>query len=110
MSYRFNPFTGTLDLVGGSTTVGGGVTVPELDTDPSSPSNGDVWVLREGGQTTTTKVMPVGVLASITKTVTTTTSLEGSPIGLLLALTYPGPIYQFSFQSEDGVIRRTELT
>jgi len=67
MAYKYNPFTGTLDLVNNKITSGGGITIPEYSTDPVSPNAEDAWVLRSGSG---------GAI------------VDGTPIGLLLCLTY----------------------
>ena len=69
--------------------VNGGGSIPELSSDPVSPSAQQAWVLKSGGL--------VG---------------GGDPIGLLLALTYPGAgsitTYQFSYRTlENTTIRAT---
>ena len=63
--------------------------IPEKDSDPSSPVKGDSWVLRTGG------------------------SVVGTPIGLLLVLTYGavlGGSYQFSYRTAGSTTVRTTLT
>ena len=67
--------------------------IPELVSDPSSPEAEDSWVLKTGQN-----VIP-----------------DGTPIGLLLALTYtkelePPFAYQFSYRTTDGTTNRTFLT
>lgn len=42
LSYKFNPFTGTFDLIGDSSSV----SIPELDSDPISPAAESAWVLK----------------------------------------------------------------
>lgn len=69
---------------------GGLATIPELTSDPSSPSAEEVWVLRSGSL-----------------------SGGGSPIGLLLALTYSGTgsyTYQLSYYTNEGTTIRTTLS
>lgn len=68
-------------------------TIPQLSTDPSSPNAEDAWVLKQGQ-------------AAIP---------DGTPIGLLLALTYTGNqasavSYQFSYRTQEGTTVRTTLT
>ena len=72
---------------------GGTLVIPELTSDPVSPSPEQAWVLYTfvGG------------------------SGSGSPIGLLLALTYAGggggtATYQFSYQTIEGPIKRVTLS
>lgn len=89
MAFRFNPLTSELDIVG--TGGGGTASIPEYTSDPISPSAEDAWVLRSGGA--------VG---------------GGSPIGMLLALTYAGSggsyTYQFSYYTNEGTIIRNTLS
>lgn len=82
---KFNPITGNLDLIS---------KIPELSSDPASPKAEDVWVLRSGSG------------ASIP---------DGTPIGLLLALTYTGNsgvsfTYQLSYRTKAGTTVRRVLT
>lgn len=68
----------------------GSVTIPELTSDPVSPAPESAWVLR-----------------------TDVPEIIGSPIGLLLSLTYATsslPTYQFSYQTLEGTIVRTQLS
>lgn len=57
--------------------------IPEVTTDPISPPAGTPWVLH--------------------------TVRIGSPIGLLLALTYTADLYQFSYRTLEGTTVRTAL-
>ena len=84
MSYKivFNPFTGNFDYVNKPQV--GNADIPELMQDPANPTPESAWVLHS----------PVA----------------GSPIGLLLALTHAVSKYQFSYQTANGGIKRTELT
>lgn len=59
--------------------------IPEVTSDPASPTAGDTWVLRTGQE-------------------------AGTPIGLLLALTYSGINYFLSYQTEANTTIRVELT
>ena len=64
------------------------MSIPELTSDPVSPSNEDAWVLH---------TVPAGA---------------GKPIGLLLALTYGGAgleKWEFSYKTTTGGIKRVEL-
>lgn len=82
----FNPFTGKFDYINADNT---NVTIPELTADPVSPTPEEAWVLHSGSA-------PVG-----------------SPIGLLLTLTYATPTdgnYQFSYYTLEGTIKRVPLT
>ena len=65
----------------------GSVSIPEVYADPISPAPESAWVLATAG-------IPGGV-----------------PIGLLLSLTYTGPIesYQFSYKTLEGSIVRILL-
>lgn len=54
MSFKFNPITGELDLVGKAG-------IPEYNTDPVSPGINDAWVLRGTSGT------PIGLLLALTK-------------------------------------------
>lgn len=91
MGYKFNPFTGTLDNTGSSSS--GSVSIQQYDSDPGSPAAEDAWVLRTPG-------IPGNP--------------AGSPIGILMALTSPGSAsgadtYQFSYYTIEGTIKRTAL-
>ncbi len=83
----FNPFTGKFDYINKTQT-----TIPQYETfDPVSPSPEDTWVLHTGG-------IPM---------------VAGSPIGLLLSLTYAGPsggTYQLSYRTLEGTTKRVALT
>lgn len=57
--------------------------IPEVTVDPVSLPAGTPWVLRTGR--------------------------AGSPIGLLLALTYTTDLYQFSYRTLEGTTVRTTL-
>jgi len=63
--------------------VSGSVVISEYNTDPISPAVNDTWVLRQS---------------------------NGSPIGLLLALTTNTSIYKLSYKTISGAIVRTILT
>lgn len=68
--------------------------IQELFSDPASPTPEEVWVLRSGGS---------GGIP------------DGTPIGLLLALTYTGNAgsgftYQLSYQTLEGPIIRVTLS
>ena len=85
MPYEYNPFTGELDYT---------KEIPELTTDPASPSAQDAWVLRSGSG---------GAIP------------DGTPIGLALALTYTGNggtayTYQLSYRTNEGTTIRTSLS
>lgn len=82
MAYKYNPFTGKLDLVGAGTDP----TIQEYDADPTSPTAETAWVLKAGG--------------------------AGTPIGLLLSLTYDGsaPTYQLSYRTLESTTVRVPLT
>jgi len=63
--------------------------IPEFTSDPINPCPETAWVLKN------------------------TPNIVGSPIGLLLALTYTANItttYQFSYKTLEGPIVRTTLT
>lgn len=81
----FNVLSGEFDLVGtGTGTIVTTAHIPELSADPVSPANGDAWVLAS--------------------------QKKGSPIGLLLALTYPVSVYKLSYKTiADGIKRVTLL-
>ena len=66
---------------------GGSGTIPEYYTDPVSPTPGQTWVLA------------------------TLKMAAGSPIGLLLSLTYSISVYtyQLSYYTSEGTIIRTPL-
>lgn len=68
---------------------GGSVSIPEITTDPVSPAAQSAWILY------------------------TPTTGGGTPIGLLLSLTYPGTgssSYKFSYKTIEGPIVRVTLT
>lgn len=66
--------------------------IPELDADPGDPFEQSAWVLKSGG----------GVIP------------DGTPIGLLLGLTYtdvtPINTYQLSYFTKEGTIIRTTMS
>jgi len=64
--------------------------IPQYDVDPSSPVAEDAWVLKSGGGS----------------------QVAGSPIGLLLALTYAttGGGYQFSYRTKENTTVRATLS
>lgn len=81
----FNPFTGNFDFVN---------TIPQLNTDPASPNAEDAWVKRTGSGSS----IP-----------------DGTPIGLLLALTYTGNsgssfTYAFAYRTKEGTTVRVALS
>lgn len=85
MNIVFNPFTGNFDYVNSASAM---VIIPELTADPSSPVSGETWVRHM--QATD----------------------SGSPIGLLLSLTYAGSVagpYELSYKALDGSVVRTTL-
>lgn len=68
--------------------------IPQLTADPAAPTDESAWVLRQG----TGGGIP-----------------DGTPIGMLLALTYTGDpgtpyTYQFSYRTKDGTTKRVSLT
>ena len=71
---------------------GGTATIPQVSTDPASPAAEDAWVLKTtaGGIT------------------------DGTPIGLMLALTYQGntgsTTYQFSYRTQESTTIRVSMT
>lgn len=67
---------------------GGGGSIPEYTTDPVAPNPGDTWVLR---------VLNLEV---------------GSPIGMLLSLTYAATTYFYylSYRTTEGTTVRTLLS
>lgn len=67
---------------------GGGSTIPEVNTDPASPTVGQAWVLK-------TIVHPVGVLQAFVGTVPLLTTQET-------------PRFDFSYRTTDGT-RRAQL-
>jgi len=82
----FNPFTGKFDFVNAQTDT---TFIPELVEDPDPLVAEGAWVLNSQAQTV------------------------GSPIGLLLSLTYATPSgqkYQFSYYTLEGTIVRVQLT
>lgn len=63
--------------------------IPQLNSDPSTPFIEDAWVLRTG----------------------TPNASTGSPMGLLLSLTYPETYsYQLSYRTKEATTVRTNLT
>ncbi len=68
---------------GGSVT-SGSVSIPELSSDPVSPAAQSAWVLK--------------------------TSLIGTPIGLLLALTHSTILYQFSYRTLESTTIRVVMS
>ena len=76
---------------------GGSSSIPELTSDPSSPAVQSAWVLKSGGGG--------GTIAA------------GTPLGLLLALTYAldssggGPAtYQFSYRTIENTTIRVSMS
>jgi hypothetical protein len=65
------------------------VYVPQVTSDPASPADEDVWVLRENDG----EAIP-----------------NGTPIGMLLGLTYSTYIYKFSYKTKEGGTKRFQLT
>ena len=79
--FVLNPLTGKFDVIGH---------IPQLDSDPASPSQEDAWVLRTAGG---------GAGA-------------GEPYGLLLALTQPGAggtTYKFKYRTKEGTTKEAAL-
>lgn len=91
MSYKFNPFTGKLDVVNSSSS---STSIPQVDTDPASPSAEDAWVLK-----TTTGGAGGGVLQFF--------GGLGQPITSVGA---PSTTYQFSYRTVEGTTKRVTLT
>jgi len=90
--FKFNPFTGELDI-GGSGGAVGSPNIPQYDnTDPVSPTNEDAWVLHTSPDT--------GAI--------------GEPIGLLLSLTRAevsgDHTYQFSYFTNQNTIKRVLIS
>lgn len=82
----FNPFTGKFQYINVATS---NVVIPELTSDPVSPTSEEAWVLYSG------------------------TIPAGTPMGLLLSLTYATPTtgtYQFSYRTLEGTTKRVALT
>lgn len=81
-SVVFNPFIGKFDYVGSASSA-----ISEVYSDPASPSANSAWVLA------------------------TPTTVVGSPLGLLLSLTYSvtSYTYAFSYYTTEGLIRRAAL-
>lgn len=63
---------------------GGNSVIPELTNDPVSPTPEQTWVLHAGA--------------------------AGSPIGLLLSLTYATDLYFLSYRTLEGTTVRVQLT
>ena len=90
MGWTFNPFTDNLDATGS-----GVVSIPEYTTDPSSPLINSAWILK------------TAVGGGIP---------DGTPMGMLLALTYTGnsagggTTYQLSYMTAEGTTIRTSLS
>lgn len=86
-----NPSTGDLDAIGGDTNTGG-VTIPQLSSDPAAPSAESAWVLKTGS----------GAAGG------------GKPIGLLISLTTTGAggslAYQFSYRTLEGTTKRVTIS
>lgn len=64
--------------------------IPQLDADPTNPKAQDAWILKTGGSS----------------------GVEGSPIGLLLPLTYvsASTTYEFSYRTKEGTTIRIVLS
>jgi len=63
---------------------GGSFSIPELTSDPVSPCPGETWVLKA--------------------------SVAGTPIGLLLALTYGSTTYLLSYRTTENTTVRVQLS
>ncbi len=90
-NYVFNPLLKKkLDLVGDSNSAT--VTIPQYNSDPASPVEEEVWVLKTGGGG----------------------SGSGEAYGLLLALTQPGgggaATYELSYRTIEGTTVRATLS
>lgn len=81
MPFKFNPFTGSLDIVQDTADTN---YIPQLDADPASPSAEQVWVRKSGN--------------------------AGSPMGLLLSLTTNTITYQLSYRTIEGTTKRVSIT
>lgn len=88
MPYVFNPFTGNLDYT--APAGGGAVSVPELATDPTTPTPGDTWVLRTVNNPANT--------------------LQGLIGGVPLTTAAADYKYQLSYATADEGTKRVELT
>lgn len=85
MGMKFNPITGRFDLV---------KEIPQVNSDPASPTAQDAWVLRSGSG---------GAIA------------DGTPIGLLLSLTYKDNAgvaysYEFKYRTKEGTTKKVAIT
>jgi len=68
--------------------------IPQYDSDPGSPAAEDAWVLRTAGSPSSPAGEPVGLLFAITS--------AGSAAG--------ADLYQFSYQTVEGTIKRITLS
>lgn len=92
----FNPFTGNLDFTGTSSGGGGGpATIPEVSSDPGSPSPQDAWVLK-----TTSGGSGNGQLKFYT----------GLGVPITGPATSGSTTYQFSYFTNESTIIRVPLT
>lgn len=86
MTTKVNPYDGKLIQHPDEVSKTLGTIIPELNSDPVDPQSERAWVLREA----------VGI--------------GGSPIGLLLSLTYSGAFrHFFSYRTVLGITKRVEL-
>ena len=77
-----------LNITPAGSSGGGGGTLPEYYTDPVSPAAGDTWILA------------------------TIATAGGSPMGMLLSITYAANTYtyQLSYRTTEGTTIRTTLS
>lgn len=79
-----------ISVPGGSGTSG----IPQYNSDPVSPAAEDAWVLRTAGAPSEPAGVPVGILLAITSAGTTAGT----------------DLYQFSYQTVEGTIKRITLS
>jgi hypothetical protein len=81
--------------------------IPQYNSDPASPSTENVWVRKTGGTTTVTGT-PLGLLLALTHSITTT---GGTPMGLLLSITKDtSPTYELRYRTLEGTTKGVSIT
>lgn len=97
MAFKFNPFTGTLDITSPSAVAPGGDTeIQQYDTDPASPDPETAWVLHEVEEV-------AGALShSLAHIGLTTTTTSQTHFYTLKYRTLEGTTVSMSFNLVDG--------
>jgi hypothetical protein len=100
MPYKFNATTGLLDLVSASADTSLATNIPQYDTDPTSPTAQDAWVLKSGtGSTVTGGGVLKGIIGLSTYYISAGVSSGGA-----------ATTYQFSYRTKEGTTIRVQLS